>query len=218
MSSPSEAPEPDRSIRDAYEAWAKQYDTDENATRELNAEVLREQDFLHAGDAVLEVGCGTGLNTQWLVEQADSVVATDFSKGMLTNAQTRLSGREVSLQKMDVTEPWPFADDAFDCVISTLVLEHVKRLAPVFREAHHVLYPGGVFYLCELHPYRQIEDTQANFKHEESGETITIDAFTHPVSEFVNEGLDAGFSVRRMGEWNGPDDDVPRLLSILFEA
>lgn len=213
-----EASQPNRSIRDAYDRWAEQYDDDENETRDLNVEVLREQSFFHADDDVLEIGCGTGLNTQWLREQAGSVVATDVSERMLETARSRLSGTDVTLQKMDVTEPWAFEEGRFDWVVATLVLEHVKDLDHVFREAHRVLRSGGGLYLSELHPYRQFGGTQANFQHEESGETITIDAFTHPVSEFVNEGLDAGFSVRRMGEWDGPDDDVPRLLSILFRA
>jgi len=208
----------DSSIRDAYDQWASQYDNDANATRDLNATVLREQDFLHVEDDVLELGCGTGLNTTWLAEKAGAVVAADFSEGMLAKARTRLSGRKVSLRQMDVTEPWAFDDARFDCVVATLVLEHVKHLELVFREAHRVLRPGGRLYLCELHPYRQFDDTQANFEDAESGETVTIDAFMHPVSEFVNEGVDAGFSVRQMGEWHGPTDDAPRLLSILFGA
>ena len=119
---------------------------------------------------------------------------------------------------MDVAKPWPFENDRFDCVVSTLVLEHVEGLDHVFQEAHRVLRSGGVLYLSELHPYRQFGGTQANFEHEASGEQITIDASMHPVSEFVNEGVGAGFSVREMGEWHGAADDVPRLLSILFET
>lgn len=40
---------------------------------------------------------------------------------------------------------------------------------------------------------------------------------THLVSEFVNEGLKAGLSAHRMGASHGPNDNLPRLLSILFE-
>jgi ubiquinone/menaquinone biosynthesis C-methylase UbiE len=119
---------------------------------------------------------------------------------------------------MDVTEPWAFEDGRFDCIVATLVLEHVEHLNHIFRAAHRVLRSGGALYLCELHPYRQFGGTQANFEHEGAGDQVTIDAFTHPVSEFVNEGLAAGFSVRRVGERYGVDDDVPRLLSILFGA
>ena len=208
---------PDSSIRDAYDQWASQYDRDDNATRDLNAEVLREQSFLHPDDDVLEIGCGTGLNTQWLAARAGRVVAVDFSDAMLEKARRRLEEADVSLRALDVTEPWPFDGRQFDCVVSTLVLEHVERLGPVFREARRVLRSGGRFYLSELHPYRQLGGTQANFDHEASGENVTIDAFTHPVSEFVNEGLDVGFAVREMGEWYGTNDDLPRLMTILFE-
>ena len=205
-------------IRAAYDRWAAQYDTDENATRDLNARRLREQTFLRPDDVVLELGCGTGLNTEWLARHAGRVVAVDISTKMLARARRRLAGAPVTLRKMDVTEPWPFGDSAFDAVVVTLVLEHVERLDPVFRKAHRVLRPGGIFYLSELHPYRQLGGTQANFEHEASGETVTIKAFTHPISAFVNAGNDAGFTVRRMGEWHGPDDDVPRLLSMRVEA
>jgi malonyl-CoA O-methyltransferase len=205
-------------IRAAYDRWAAQYDTDENATRDLNARRLRAQTFLRPDDVVLELGCGTGLNTEWLARHAGRVVAVDVSTGMLDRARRRLADAPVTLRAMDVTASWPFDDSVFDAVVATLVLEHVERLDPVFRKAHRALRPGGTFYLSELHPYRQLGGTQANFEHEASGEPVTIDAVTHPVSEFVNEGLDAGFSVRRMGEWHGPGDDVPRLLSVRFEA
>ncbi|PQJ35009.1 hypothetical protein BSZ35_10730 [Salinibacter sp. 10B] len=208
---------PDSSIRDAYGQWASQYDRDENATRDLNAEVLREQSFLHPDDDVLEIGCGTGFNTQWLASCAGRVVAVDFSEAMLETARTRLEETDVALWRLDVTEPWPFDGGQFDCVVSTLVLEHVERLGPIFREARRVLRSGGRFYLSELHPYRQLGGAQANFDHEASGENVTIDAFTHPVSEFVNEGVGAGFTVREMGEWYGTNDDLPRLMTILFE-
>lgn len=81
-----------------------------------------------------------------------------------------------------------------------------------------VLRNGGTLYLAELHPYRQFGGTQAHFEDEATGERVVIDAFTHPVVDFVSAAIDAGFSVRRMGEWHGPEDDVPRLASIRFEA
>ena len=205
-------------IQVAYDQWAAQYDTDENATRDLNARVLRERLPLGEDAAVLELGCGTGLNTEWLARHAGRVVAVDVSPEMLTRARRRLAEASVTLREMDVIEPWPFDDSAFDAVVATLVLEHVERLAPVFCEAHRALRPGGTFYLSELHPSRQLGGTQANFEHEASGEHVVIEAFAHSVSEFVDEGLAAGFSVRAMGEWYGPDDEAPRLLSIRFRA
>jgi len=204
--------------RDAYDRWAAQYDTDANDTRDLNAEVLRKQTFIEEDDAVLELGCGTGLNTEWLTAQAGHVVATDVSGEMLAKARERLDTDSVTLQTLDVTEPWPFEASRFDAAAATLVLEHVEALGPVFREARRVLRDGGTFYLAELHPYRQLGGTQAHFEDEATGETVVIDAFTHPVSEFVNAGVEAGFAVREMGEWRADGGEQPRLLTIRFGA
>jgi len=204
--------------QEAYDRWAAQYDTDANDTRDLNAEVLRKQAFIEEGDFVLELGCGTGLNTEWLATQAGPIVATDVSDEMLARARERLDPEVVTLRMLDVTEPWPFEAGRFDAVVATLVLEHVENLAPVFREARRVVRDGGTFYLAELHPYRQYGGTQAHFEDEATGETVVIDAFTHPVSEFVNAGIEAGFAVREIGEWRAEGDQHPRLLTIRFDA
>ena len=204
--------------RDAYDRWAAQYDTDANDTRDLNAEVLRKQTFIEEDDAMLELGCGTGLNTEWLAAQAGHVVATDVSHEMLARARERLDSGSVTLQTLDVTEPWPFDAGRFDVAVATLVLEYVEVLGPVFREARRVVRDGGTFYLAELHPTRQFGGTQAHFEDEATGETVVIDGFTHPVSEFVNAGVEAGFAVREMGEWQADGDAHPRLLTIRFGA
>jgi len=204
--------------QEAYDRWAAQYDTDANDTRDLNAEVLRKQTFIETDDAVLELGCGTGLNTEWLAGQAGHVVATDVSDEMLVCARERLDPDSATLRKLDVTESWPFETARFDAVVATLVVEHVENLAPVFREARRVVRDEGTFYLAELHPYRQFGGTQAHFEEEATGETVVIDAFTHPVSEFVNAGIEAGFAVREMGEWRADGDEQPRLLTVRFGA
>ena len=130
--------------RDAYDQWADQYDTDANDTRDRNADVLRNQTFLRENDVVLELGCGTGLNTEWLATQAGHVVATDVSAEMLSRAQKRLGSDEsVTIQRLDAAEPWPFETGRFDAVVATLMLEHVEALGPVFREARRVLRDGG---------------------------------------------------------------------------
>jgi len=51
-------------VKEAYKQWAKQYDTDQNKTRDLEAlslrETLKEINFKNG----LEIGCGTGKNTK----------------------------------------------------------------------------------------------------------------------------------------------------------
>ena len=77
-------------VQMAYNEWVHQYDIDDNPTRDLNAEVLRQQPFDLVQQAVLEIGCGTGLNTVWLAQRARYVVALDIAEGMLSTAAPSL--------------------------------------------------------------------------------------------------------------------------------
>jgi malonyl-CoA O-methyltransferase len=203
-------------IAKAYNAWAYQYDTNSNATRDLNAEVLRRQPFDPTSQQVLEIGCGTGLNTIWLADRVRCVVGMDISAGMLNRAHSRLQGFNAYVLQVDVTKPWPLSH-AFDAIVANLVLEHVYNLGHVFREAYRVLQPSGLLYISELHPYKQIQGTQARYRDAETGQDVLVPAFCHSVSEYANEGIEAGFTLRRMGEWQHESDTTPRLLTLLFE-
>ena len=210
----------DAHIASAYDRWSEQYDRDPNATRDLDGAVLRRAGLrLHGGD-VLEIGCGTGKNTAWLATEASSVIAMDFSEGMLARARMRVTAPNVRFVAHDVRDAWPVATDSVDVVTCDLVLEHVRALPPVFDESVRVLRAGGQLLISELHPFRQLLGGQARFTHEGSGETTLVPAFRHTVSEFINAGLAAGLQLRAIGEWieeGAAADAPPRLLTLRFE-
>jgi hypothetical protein len=56
--------------KQAYNLWASQYDTDNNKTRDLEAQALRISLAGIPFNNCLEIGCGTGKNTVWLMEKA----------------------------------------------------------------------------------------------------------------------------------------------------
>jgi ubiquinone/menaquinone biosynthesis C-methylase UbiE len=171
---------------------------------------------VHAA-SVLELGCGTGKNSEWLARHARRLIALDLSPGMLARARQRVPAGHATFVRADVRATWPVRDDAFDVVVGNLVLEHVETLAPVFAEAARVLRPGGRLFVCELHPFRQRRGGQAHFTDAGTGETIHVPAHTHSVSDYVNGAVAAGFTVLALGEWVEPDapaDALPRLLSL----
>jgi ubiquinone/menaquinone biosynthesis C-methylase UbiE len=217
MPIPASSDDPD--VARAYDRWALSYDADRNATRDLDALVLRAAPLEVAGRDVLEIGCGTGKNTVWLAKQARRVIAMDFSAAMLARARERVDGNNVEYLRHDVREPWPLPPRTVDVVVGNLVLEHVQDLAPVYLEAARVLRPGGALFFCELHPYRQLQGGQAHFTDAGTGETIHVTAHVHSVSEYVNAGLAASFVLRALGEHletGAPEDALPRLISVLF--
>jgi len=120
----------------------------------------------------------------------------------------------------DVRRKWPLPDASADTVVAILILEHVARLDTFFAEATRVLVGGGSFFLCELHPMRQLTGGQAQFSNTRTGERQRIAAFLHDVSEYVNTGLAAGFVLQDLGEWrdaDAPINSMPRLLSLHFQ-
>ncbi|HEV7991303.1 MAG TPA: class I SAM-dependent methyltransferase [Gemmatimonadaceae bacterium] len=204
----------------AYDRWAAQYDSDHNATRDLDADVVRRAPLDVAGRRVLELGCGTGKNSAWLAERARELIALDFSAGMLAVARERVRVPNARFVERDIRTPWPVATNEVDVVVGNLVLEHVRDLAPVFAEAARVLRAGGQLFLCELHPYRQLRGGQAHFTDGATSETVPVAAYLHSTSEYVNGALAAGFMLRELGEWlepDAPEGAPPRLLSLLFE-
>jgi len=216
----SRAPGTPADVADAYDRWSRQYDDDQNATRDLDAFVLRQVPLRLAGARVLEVGCGTGKNSAWLVSQARELIALDFSPGMLDVARRRVRASTARFVEHDITRPWPAESASVDVVVGNLVLEHVHELAPVFAEAARVLRPGGQLFFCELHPYRQLRGGQAHFVDARTDETVHVAAYRHTVSEYVTDALAAGLTLRALGEWLEPNAEPnapPRLLSLLLE-
>lgn len=207
------------SVAAAYDRWAATYDDCPNATRDLDALVLRQAGPDVRGRDVLELGCGTGKNTEWLVGQARSVVGVDFSAGMLEGARRRLPPGAARFVRQDLRDPWPFGAGVFDVVLVDLVFEHVRDLQPVYAEAARVLRPHGVLFVCELHPFRQWRGGQAHFEDRSTGETVHVPAHVHTVAEFVNDGVAAGLRLEGLGEWleeAAAPGSPPRLLSLLF--
>ncbi len=105
------------------------------------------------GRRVLEVGCGAGILTAWLVDQqAAAVTGFDVSDQMVALAGNTLGGK-ARLLVADLGQPLSFAaDHSFDLVVASLVLHYVKDWQHVFREFHRVLAPAGVVVFSTHHP------------------------------------------------------------------
>ena len=204
------------SIEKAYNQWSSQYDTNKNKTRDLDknvtAEVLSNVHF----QSVLELGCGTGKNTEWFQTRANRIFSVDFSEEMLKIARQKITAKNVSFQKADITKSWNWTDENFDLITCNLILEHIEDLNFIFQEAYSKLTSGGYFFISELHPFKQYIGTKARFETKEG--LIELETYTHHVSEFLKSANSAGFQMKQLDEWFDPDKtDPPRILSLLFQ-
>ena len=141
--------------RQAYNVWAENYDTVENKTRDLEAQALRES---VAGENldILEIGCGTGKNTEFLQTKAKHLVGADFSEEMLAKAKQKIGGKcRISTDRF--ARRMEFCRKFFDLITCSLALEHIENLDFVFAQAQKVLRKSGRFYIGELHPFKQYQ-------------------------------------------------------------
>ena len=205
------------SIREAYDNWSAKYDSDRNLTRDLDRIVTQKTLVNLNCNLIAEIGCGTGKNTSFLSQISSKVWAIDFSQAMLNKATEKLNSDNVTFSVGNITEKWTLNNRSVDLVTCNLVLEHIQDLDFIFSEADRVLIDGGIFFISELHPFRQYLGAKANFKMSE--EAIEITSFVHHVSDFLNTAKDNGFIVKDFQEWwhEVDKDKPPRLVSFTFK-
>lgn len=200
----------------AYNAWADQYDTNINKTRDLEATALRTILANISFDDCLEIGCGTGKNTAWLVTKAKHITAVDLSGEMLAKAKEKIANKTVEFIQADIIAEWSFVKQQFDLVTFSLVLEHIENLAPIFEKVAQSLKPGGYAYVGELHPFKQYSGSKARFDTDEG--TQVVACFNHHISDFIQAAKKNGLTLVEADEYFDDNDRgaIPRILTLLL--
>ena len=205
-------------VQQAYNAWSETYDTIENKTRDLEAFALRRIFANIEQSDILEIGCGTGKNTEFLQAKAKKLVGTDFSPEMLAKAKEKITAENVEFRQFDLREEWNFAENSFDLITCSLMLEHIENLDFVFEQAYKVLRENGRFYIGELHPFKQYQGSKARFDTAE--DVFELECFIHNISDFFAAAKSSDFECADLKEWFDDDDrtQIPRLLTMLFKT
>ena len=200
----------------AYDQWAAQYDSNLNRTRDLEARSLRETLASLEFGSCLEIGCGTGKNSSWLVQHTQHLTAVDFSEAMLAKAKEKLADRSIEFVQADITQPWTFQKRIYELVSFSLVLEHIEDLDAIFRKTVAALKSGGLVYISELHPGKQYTGSKARFDN--NGAEQVVPCFTHHLTDFTKAAQQNGLSLQSINEYFDDDDrnNPPRLLTLLF--
>jgi SAM-dependent methyltransferase len=109
---------------------------------------------LRAGDQVLDVGAGFGRHAFEVARRGGRVVALDFADDEVSETRATIGAmieagditidQFAGVLRADATRI-PFADDSFDVVITSEMLEHVQDDVAALAEMTRVLRPGGRF-------------------------------------------------------------------------
>lgn len=101
-------------------------------------------------DLILDVAAGTGTVSRILADHGASVVALDFSAGMIGEARRRHGGHPtIEFLQGDATQ-LPFPDNTFDTTTVSFGLRNVQEPKRALAEMYRVTKPGGKIVICEF--------------------------------------------------------------------
>jgi phosphatidylethanolamine/phosphatidyl-N-methylethanolamine N-methyltransferase len=131
-------------VEGVYDKLAKVYDLIFGPTLHPGRLQAIQRMNIQAGERVLEVGVGTGINLS-LYPKHSQVTGIDFSSSMLEKARERAARKglgKMRLLQMDAAD-LKFADDSFDIVYAPYLISVVPDPVKVAREMRRVCRPGG---------------------------------------------------------------------------
>lgn len=131
-----------RLIDQRYETFASVYNRIWGRLLDAGRREAMRDLHIHDGDAVLEVGIGTGL-TASLYPPTCAVIGIDVSEAMLREAARHVASRgNIQLRKMDA-QHLRFPDRSFDVVYGAYVISVVTDPVAVLKEMRRVCRVGG---------------------------------------------------------------------------
>ena len=157
---------------------------------------------------MLDAGCGSGAQAQWLLDQGAQVIGADLSPGMIDEARRRCAGRGRFLVA-DLAEPLPLEPRSLDGITSSLALHYVRDWSVPLRSFAAALRPGGWAVISLDHPFGPPLPGQQGgyFDTELVGATwrkadveVSQRFWKRPLSAVADAFADAGFVIDRIAE------------------
>jgi len=103
---------------------------------------------------VLELGCGPGFFSPWLVRATrGTVVLLDLQANMLRIARDRVRSAPTATFVQGDGSRLPLRDASFDAVLIATVLVEIPDQGACLDEVRRVMHPGGVFAVAETRRY-----------------------------------------------------------------
>jgi 2-polyprenyl-3-methyl-5-hydroxy-6-metoxy-1,4-benzoquinol methylase len=112
------------------------------------ARLIANKAKLEPGKTALEIGCGTGLFTEFFASYGARIIACDISSDLLLKAKSRNLPKGKVVYVCSDFEKYE-TEERFDAVIGSSVLHHLF-LETTLRRIYDILKPGGT--LCFAEP------------------------------------------------------------------
>jgi SAM-dependent methyltransferase len=211
-------------IRAFFDDWAGRYVEQHGRAERLlqyRLALIRKRSRLGLGDAVLDLGCGTGEHLIALAPQIRSGTGIDLSPRMVAVARQQAlraaPGRPLRFEVDNSEALNTVASASFELVLCIGAFEHMLDKAAVLRSAQRVLAPGGRFLCLTPHGdylwYRWLAPLLGLATRH-----LSTDRFLD-AAELERVLREAGFNRIELGYWTFiPRGDMPSPLGALLRA
>jgi len=119
-----------------YDSIAKGYDElyGEEQILKLNQAyiIIKQNNFFKGIKTILDVGCGTGISTQYFKQKGFDVIGIDPSEGLISKHTGSCKLIRSSAEEI------PFQNDSFDCVISFTAIQNFEDVLKGLDEIKRV--------------------------------------------------------------------------------
>jgi len=115
-----------------------------------SADPLRQRVCTDLAGEVVEIGFGSGLNVPFYPSGVSSVTAVEPADVGWGLAEKRLEAAPVPVRRSGLDgQALPFADDSYDCALSTWTMCTIPDAVTALREVRRVLKTGGTLHFVE---------------------------------------------------------------------
>ena len=126
-----------------WDLYAPVYERAMRADRKVYAFMYERIPDIIRGKDVLEIATGPGLLAKHVAPAARTMLATDYSDGMIAQAKKGSCLSNLCFEVADATA-LPYADDSFDAVLISNALHIIPEPEKALSEIGRVLRPGGI--------------------------------------------------------------------------
>lgn len=167
-------------LKSTYNKIAKDWMKDHNADTWWVEGTNSFMSFLSPGAVILDVGCGSGVKSDYLIKAGFAVTGIDFSEAMVELARQHVPAGKFFVK--DIKQPLALSDQ-FDGVFAQAVLLHIPKaeVVNVVKNIIEPLKPGGYLYVAvkELKVGRQeeeiVKESDYGYEYERFFSYYTID-------------------------------------------
>ncbi|MBN2545581.1 MAG: class I SAM-dependent methyltransferase [Spirochaetes bacterium] len=129
-----------------WSGFAKDFDEKQNyaAGKYVNVRVKAKLKSQKNLGKVLEFACGNGAFTKCIIDQATSIVATDYSEEMIEVSKKIFKNNDkVRVEQVNCHNS-PYEDESFDTILMANLIHIIDNPKNVLKECYRLLKPHGL--------------------------------------------------------------------------